>query len=74
MICFIAGNKKMERSFTYWVRFYPAKKELIDFYLVPKNMGKSFFPGLINELDLYEHNPTSLQGRYIYIYIYINLF
>jgi hypothetical protein len=51
------------------VHFYPAERELIDFYLAPKNMGKSLVPGLINELELYEHNPTNPQGRHIYNFI-----
>jgi hypothetical protein len=51
------------------VHFYLAERELIDFYLAPRNMGKSLVPRLINELDLYEHNQMSLQGRHIYNFI-----
>ena len=63
-------TKKWKEALPIGVPFFSGSK-IIDFYLTPKNMGKSLFPRLINELDLYEHNPMSLQGRYIYIYKFI---
>ncbi|KAE8124764.1 hypothetical protein FH972_019620 [Carpinus fangiana] len=38
-------TEKWKEALPIGARFYPAEGELIDFYLAPKNMGKSLFPG-----------------------------